>query len=334
VSSLPARDGKSAYVASELSNVLAVFDRDPGTGALTQKPGTAGCVSEDGSGGLCQDGTALAGAVGVATSPDGNSVYVASHESDALAVFDRDPATGGLTQRPGLACVSENGGACQDGTALDGAGGVAASADGKSVYVTSVESDAVAVFDRALAPPPPPPPPPPRDALAPTVSGFKLAPSRFSVAPAATPADARAARCPRLAPRGSRLRFTLSEPADARIQIEGARPGRRAGKRCMAPTDKVRKRRRCTRYKSAGTLTPATSPPAPTRFRSAAHRPTGAGARPLPRHRHRYRPRGQPLDTNPRDLHDRAPLGESRRPAGDRNARQPRRPSATPTQSR
>ena len=144
-------DGKSAYVASAVSDAVAVFDRDPATGALTQKPGTAGCISEDGIGGACQDGTALDGAAGVATSPDGKSTYVVSLASDAVAVFDRDPATGALTQKPGTAgCVSEDGtgGACQDGTALDGTSGVATSPDGKSVYVTSELSDAVAVFDR------------------------------------------------------------------------------------------------------------------------------------------------------------------------------------------
>ena len=51
-------DGKSVYVASESSGAVAVFDR-AADGALTQKAGTAGCVSETGSGGVCADGTAL-----------------------------------------------------------------------------------------------------------------------------------------------------------------------------------------------------------------------------------------------------------------------------------
>jgi hypothetical protein len=154
-------DGRGVYVASDVSDAVGVFDRDAATGALTQKPGTAGCVSETGSGGGCQDGTALSGITDVAASPDGESVYVASAQSDAVAVFDRDPATGALTQKPGSACVSENGtGACQDGTALELAYGVATSPDGKSVYVAAIVSDAVAVFDRATPSPPPPPAPP------------------------------------------------------------------------------------------------------------------------------------------------------------------------------
>jgi DNA-binding beta-propeller fold protein YncE len=124
-------------------------------GELSQKLGTAGCISEDGSGGLCQNGKALQNAFGVATSPDGKSAYVASAISGAVAIFDRDRATGALTQKPGTAgCVSENGtgGACQDGTALDGAAGVATSRDGKSAYVVSLASDAVALVDRDRPP--------------------------------------------------------------------------------------------------------------------------------------------------------------------------------------
>ncbi len=257
-------DGQSVYSASGFSGAVAIFDRDPNTGALTQKPGTAGCISDDGSGGFCENGTALDGAVGVAASPDGQSVYSASGFSDAVAIFDREPNTGALTQKPGAACISETGtGACEDGTALDFAAGVAASPDGKSVYVTSLFSHAVSVFDRATPSSPSTPPlppstplaPPPPDTLGPTVAGFALAPERFRVARAATQTDARAAQRRRPARRGSRLRFTLSEPAGVRIVIERARPGRRVGRRCKAPTRRLRQRRRCTRYARAGTLT-------------------------------------------------------------------------------
>ena len=141
-------DGKSVYVASR-GSAVAVFDRDSATGALTQKPGTAGCISNDGTGGACTDGAALSGAYSVTVSPDGKSVYVAAGHSDAVAVFDRQTTSGELVQMAGTAgCISESGGACADGVALTGANDVTVSTDGRSAYVASYGSDAVAVFDR------------------------------------------------------------------------------------------------------------------------------------------------------------------------------------------
>ena len=144
-------DGKSVYAASFFSSAVSIFDRDPNTGALTQKPGTAGCISDDGSGGACTDGTALTGAFGVTVAPDGGNVYATGQGADAVTVFDRNTTTGALTQKPGTAgCISETGsaGACTDGTALGGAFGVTVSPDGSNVYVPAQNADAVAIFDR------------------------------------------------------------------------------------------------------------------------------------------------------------------------------------------
>jgi DNA-binding beta-propeller fold protein YncE len=147
-------DGKSVYVASQLSGAVARFNRSTTTGALTQPAGTAGCVSETGAG-PCADGRALAGAYSVAVSPDGKSVYVASSGSDAVARFNRNTTSGALTQPAGTAgCVSETGaGPCANGRALDGAVEVVAGA--KSVYVASAVSDAVARFNRNTTSSPP-----------------------------------------------------------------------------------------------------------------------------------------------------------------------------------
>ncbi len=73
---------------------------------LTQKAGTAGCISEDGTGGACADGVALENPYSVAVSPDGKSAYVALEVSDAVAVFDRNPTTGALAQSPAPPAVS------------------------------------------------------------------------------------------------------------------------------------------------------------------------------------------------------------------------------------
>ncbi len=145
-------DGKSAYAALEVSSAVAVFDRNPATGDLTQKPGTAGCISETGTGGACVDGIALNGARSVTVSPDGKSVYAGSFFGNAVAIFDRNTATGDLTQKPGTAgCISEDGtgGACTDGTALNGAQSVTVSPDGKNVHAAG--GNAVAIFDRNTA---------------------------------------------------------------------------------------------------------------------------------------------------------------------------------------
>jgi DNA-binding beta-propeller fold protein YncE len=110
-----------------LAAVLLLAPAAWALGELEQKQGTAGCVSETGTSGTCQDGTALDGADGVAVSPDDRNAYVASIESGAVVVFDRDPKTGALTQKPGTSgCISDDGsgGACHDGTALTDAYGV------------------------------------------------------------------------------------------------------------------------------------------------------------------------------------------------------------------
>ncbi len=80
-------NGKSVYVTSDVSNAVAVFDR-AANGTLTQKPGSAGCISHTGESG-CADGTALSGAISISVSADGKNAYVASHRSDAVAIFAR-----------------------------------------------------------------------------------------------------------------------------------------------------------------------------------------------------------------------------------------------------
>jgi DNA-binding beta-propeller fold protein YncE len=142
-------DGKSVYAASYNSRAVVRLVRDATTGAITQPAGAAGCISETGAG-PCADGHGLFGAQSVAVSPDGKSVYVAASNSDAVARFDRDTTTGEITQPAGAGgCISETGaGPCADGHGLDGPSSVTVSADGKSVYVASSNSDAVARLNR------------------------------------------------------------------------------------------------------------------------------------------------------------------------------------------
>ncbi|MBN1886894.1 MAG: beta-propeller fold lactonase family protein [Thermoflexales bacterium] len=111
---------------------LAMFTREMVSGTLSLTE-----VYTDGVGGV--DG--LNKALGIAISPDGNNIYVAGKEDDALAVFTRT-VNGRLTfvevQRDGVGGV--------DG--LDAALAVTVSPDGEHVYALGEYDDAVAVFDR------------------------------------------------------------------------------------------------------------------------------------------------------------------------------------------
>jgi sugar lactone lactonase YvrE len=126
-------DSKSLYVASLTSGTITHFFAAPG-GQISYD----GCVSSDGSGGLCADapGTSLVGAEGVAVSPNG-AVYVASRDSSSITHFFA--AAGGQLTYDGCISNDGSGGSCVDapGSPLTGANAVAVSPDGKSVYVTA-----------------------------------------------------------------------------------------------------------------------------------------------------------------------------------------------------
>ena len=99
-------DGKTLYAASSGpgNGALLVFDVNKANGSITQKPGTAGCFSDDGSGGACTDGVALVGPMGIALDHNGNggsNLYLASYGSNAVDAFARDSRTGALQQLPG-----------------------------------------------------------------------------------------------------------------------------------------------------------------------------------------------------------------------------------------
>lgn len=142
-------DGKNVYVASSRSNAIAVFRRNPKTGALGQPSGAAGCVAAKGAF-ECGKAVGLNGPNSVAVSPNGRNVYVTSRGSNAITAFQRNRSTGALHQLPGAAgCIS---GVplpgCATGTALLGPDVVVVSPDGKNVYVGSFFGNAVAIFSR------------------------------------------------------------------------------------------------------------------------------------------------------------------------------------------
>jgi hypothetical protein len=88
----------------------------------------------------------------------------------------------------------------------------------------------------------------PADTQPPLVSDFRAGPSRFAVA-GTTPQVAANI------PRGTRFRYTLSEPARVTLTIQRALAGRRQHGKCVRPTPQLRRAVRCTRDRNIVTLT-------------------------------------------------------------------------------
>jgi DNA-binding beta-propeller fold protein YncE len=142
-------DGRNVYATSLVSEAVTVFHRNRSTGALSQSPDGSDCIAGIPVPG-CASGRALIGPDVIVTSPDGKNVYVGSFFGNAVAVFNRDQATGALTQPPGKGgCLAEtSSGACATGLALDAIEGMAISGDGKSVYLGAAVSEALVVLAR------------------------------------------------------------------------------------------------------------------------------------------------------------------------------------------
>ena len=142
-------DGNQVYVTGLSSQAVSVLGRASG-GQVTYE----GCVSDDGSGGLCGDlpDGVLLQPDALAVSGDGGSVYVSTSFSNAVVVLDR--ATGGQLTFGG--CVSDDGtgGKCADvpGSTMQGVSDVAVSPDDGSLYVTEFGKDAVGHFFRKTRP--------------------------------------------------------------------------------------------------------------------------------------------------------------------------------------
>jgi uncharacterized repeat protein (TIGR01451 family) len=110
---------------------LAVYRRDPLTGTLSERQ-----VLENGIGGV----SGIAGAAHLVLSGDERFVYVAGRDSDAIAVFARDPASGDLSF---LARYVDN------EFGVDGIGGVRRlllGPGGSRLYAAGSLDDAIAVF--------------------------------------------------------------------------------------------------------------------------------------------------------------------------------------------
>jgi DNA-binding beta-propeller fold protein YncE len=144
-------DGGNVYVAAggtEPGGAIAAFERDPTTGALTQLPGKAGCVSDTNA--ACETGTAINGPEDLLVSPDGRNVYANSSKENAVLEFRREPS-GALAQLAAPNACVMNATAlagCSQVKGLQEALGVAISPDGENVYASSPQEDDEAAFAR------------------------------------------------------------------------------------------------------------------------------------------------------------------------------------------
>lgn len=147
-------DGKNVYLVAQSNpealegDAVDVFDRDPTTGALTQKAGPEGCFAASGRGGCAKD-KALTGAHEAVVSPDGRNVYVTTGRG--IVVFVRDAATGALAPVASpTECPIKNRlkSPCKPSQGIAGANSLAFSPDGTDLYVSSNAYPTIGVLRR------------------------------------------------------------------------------------------------------------------------------------------------------------------------------------------
>ena len=142
-------DGRYLYAAA--FEGVSVFSRDPVDGALTLLEVEENNVTDTQSGDPVEG---LAGPISIAMDPPikspvskgGQHLYVAAYDDDAIAVFERDSASGLLTFIESIADTGCANGPGDNG--LCGVSSVVVSADGAQLYATGRRDGTLAVFDR------------------------------------------------------------------------------------------------------------------------------------------------------------------------------------------
>jgi hypothetical protein len=153
---VPSKNGRFLYITSYDPSSIAVLNRNPKTGLLSERAGNAACISADGTTGdgeTCRNGRALAGGSAGILSPDGRTLYFAQYYSSALVIFRVSPKTGAFKQLRGkFGCVTPDGsseqgaGTCGKGRAIEGAYQVALGSGGRDVYVAAYGANGAALF--------------------------------------------------------------------------------------------------------------------------------------------------------------------------------------------
>jgi DNA-binding beta-propeller fold protein YncE len=148
-------DGLHAY-AGQYEHGISVYDRNPTTGLLTQKSGTSGCITNDGTDdtgtSTCTVGRDTKGTFPLLVAPNGKTLYVSGFTGFSTFHINSD---GTLSQLAGTSgCTTsdaeDNTGTstCALGRAIDSPYGGAISPDGNTLYISNDNSTSggIAVF--------------------------------------------------------------------------------------------------------------------------------------------------------------------------------------------
>jgi DNA-binding beta-propeller fold protein YncE len=136
-------DGKNVYLLDQDKAMVVELSRDQESGLLSLMTGSEGkpeCVT--GETFLCEKTSAkgLGTPYGIAVSPDGKNVYVASLGSEAIAELTRNTETGALEEIPGHECIGSASSGCPVDTAVglkEVIGVVVSPPNGEDVYVAA-----------------------------------------------------------------------------------------------------------------------------------------------------------------------------------------------------
>ncbi len=159
-------DGENVYVTSFEKEAVAELSRDPATGLLTQLALPNNCISSltiETTGCGVGNAPGLEHVIGLVVTPNGKDLYTAAGGTEgkgAIAAFERKPG-GALEQLGGgQGCISTSNRECAAAAAIDGPEDLIVSPDGRNVYVSSNQNNAVLELQHepsgALAELPPP----------------------------------------------------------------------------------------------------------------------------------------------------------------------------------